>query len=120
MYIAPKPLTESTLDPEILKADKTYARKYDGCAVGDKALYLEAFTFNCRRYIPFEDVERVFKRLAVSKGFFEQGKIYGTIAYLVVLHSGGKETKVKFDIEEQLDLMLSDIKNNTSIPVGKK
>ena len=63
-------------------------------------------------------VKRVFKRLAVTKGFFE-GKVFGTLAYLVVLYDDGKEKTCRFEYEESLDSMLNAIRNNTSIPVGK-
>ena len=63
-------------------------------------------------------MKRVFKRLAVTKGFFE-GKVFGTLAYLVVLYDDGKEKTCRFEYEESLDSMLNAIRNNTSIPVGK-
>jgi hypothetical protein len=102
-----------------LKQDKKSARRYDDCGLGDKALYLGTFGISCTRYIPLVQVERVFKRLAVSKGFFEEGKIYGTLAYLVVKYDGDKEKAFHFTHEEDLDLMLEDFRNNTEIPVGK-
>ena len=39
-------------------------------------------------YIPLSAIEWVYKRLAVTKGFFEEGKIYGTMSYLVVRYDG--------------------------------
>jgi hypothetical protein len=119
MIFAPRALSTTTLLKDELKEDRKSARKYDDCGLGEKALYLGAFGFRCARYIPLGQVERVFKRLAVSKGFFEEGKIYGTLSYLVVRYDGEKEKVCRFTREEDLDLMLEDFRNHTEIPVGK-
>jgi hypothetical protein len=119
MIFAPKPLSDATLGLEELKKDKKNARHYDDCALGDTALYLGAFGLSRNRYIPLSRVDRVFKRLAVSKGFFEEGKIYGTLSYLVVRYDGGKEKVCRFRNEPDLDLMLQDFRKHTAIPVGK-
>jgi hypothetical protein len=119
MLFAPRPLSEATLPVEELKLDKKAARHYDDCGLGEKALYLGAFALSRVQYIPLTQVERVFKRLAVSKGFFEQGKIYGTLSYLVVKYDGGKEKVCRFEHESDLDEMLRDFTKNTNIPVGK-
>jgi hypothetical protein len=115
----PRPLSTIMLLKDELKEDKKSARRYEDCGLGDKALYLGTFGISCARYIPLGQVERIFKRLAVSKGFFEAGKIYGTLAYLVVKYDGGKEQVCRFTHEENLDLMLEDFRNHTAIPVGK-
>jgi hypothetical protein len=120
MLFTPKALCETELTQEELKSDKKSARRYDDCALGDKALYLGAFGLSRVLYVPLTRVERVFKRLAVSKGFFEEGKIYGTLAYLVVKYDGGKEKVCRFQNEPELDLMLHDFSAHTAIPVGKK
>jgi hypothetical protein len=116
----PRPLSTKTLSTDELKEDRKNARKYDDCGLGDKALYLSAFGLSRVQYIPLGQVERVFKRLAVSKGFFEEGKIYGTLAYLVVRYDGGKEKVCRFQNEADLDLMLGDFREHTEIPVGKE
>ena len=71
-------------------------------------------------YIPLDSVKRVYKRLAVSKGFYEPGKIFGSIAYLVIKYDDDKEKVYRFNNEEVLDMMLKDIKSKTNIPVGKE
>jgi hypothetical protein len=120
MIFDPKPLLPSaTLPPSELKEDKKSAQRYEDCGLGEKALYLGTFALRRNRYLPLDKVERVFKRLAVSKGFFEQGKIYGTLSYLVVLYDGGREKVCRFEHEENLDLMLRDFRLRTTIPVGK-
>ena len=68
-------------------------------------------------YIPLAAIERVFKRLAVSKGAFE-GKMYGTLCYLVVRYEG-KEKAFRVTHEENLDAILQAFREKTKIPVGK-
>ena len=118
MYIAPKSLSEATLPADVLREDKQYCTHFDDAGLGKKALYLSAFGISRIRYIPLSRVERVYKRLAVSKGFFEQGKIYGTLSYLVIRYDG-KEKVCRFTHEADVDALLNAFRENTSIPVGK-
>ena len=119
MLIAPKALSSSTLSREELAADKKEAVHYGHCALGKRAVYVGRFgLFSCTHYLPLTRVERVFKRLAVSKGFYE-GKAFGTLSYLVVRYDGGKERQCRFEREDELDMMLSAFRSRTSIPVGK-
>ena len=119
MLIPPRSLSARELPRLELEADKDYINKYEDCGLSKKALYVGAFGLNRRRYIPISEVKRVYKRLAVSKGFYEEGKMYGTISYLVVIYDKDKEEVVRFTREENLDALLNDIRAHTSIPVGK-
>jgi len=118
MYIAPRPLSSAVLQPDELKSDCTAAEHFEDCGLGKKAVYLEAHGIGRRRYIPLDRVDRVFKRLAVSKGYFEQGQIFGSIAYLVVQYEG-TEKKIRFNNEDSLNEMLSAFRSRTGIAVGK-
>lgn len=118
IYIPSKPLGKNILEKEELKHDKQSARHYEDCGLGEKAVYLNSLGLSRISYIPLENVTRVFKRLAVSKGFFEEGKIYGTLSYLVVCYDG-VEKQFRFTHEESVDAMLEDFRVNTDIPVGK-
>ena len=119
MIFPPKSLTSKALSKAELEADKETINKYEDCGLGRKALYVGRFGLGRRRYIPINQVKRVFKRLAVSKGFFEEGKMYGTLAYLVVMYGDNKQEVTRFTREENLDAMLNDIRTHTKIPVGK-
>lgn len=119
MYFAPKPLTSAVLPPEILKEDRQNAKHFEDCGLGRKAVYLEAFGISRCRYIPLDSVNRVYKRLAVSKGFFEPGKIFGSLSYLVIQFDG-REKAIRFTHEENVDEMLETFRADTHIPVGKK
>lgn len=118
MYIPPKALSVKTLPPEILRPDRVCCTHYEDFGLGDKALYVGMFGFSRVGYIPLSAIDRVYKRLGVTKGFFEQGKIYGTLCYLVVCYDG-KQKAYRFTHEENLNALLDAFRENTGIPVGK-
>ena len=118
MYIPPRALSEKTLPPEVLRVDKSCCDHYEDFGLGDKALYLGMYGFSRLGYIPLTAIERVYKRLGVTKGFFEEGKIYGTLCYLVVCYDG-KQKVCRFTREENLDALLDAFRERTQIPVGK-
>ena len=117
MYIPPKALSEHKLPPEKLRPDRKCCAEYEDFGLGDEALYVEYFACSRMAYIPLSAIERVYKRLAVSKGAFE-GKMYGTLCYLVVRYDG-KEKAFRFTHEENLDAILDAFREKTKIPVGK-
>ena len=82
MYIPPKALSNQILPAEVLRPDRVCCTHYEDFGLGDKALYVGMYGFSRVGYIPFSAITRVYKRLGVTKGFFEQGKIYGTLCYL--------------------------------------
>lgn len=118
MYIPSKALSEKTLPPEVLRPDKMFCTHYEDFGLGDEALYVGMYGLGRMGYIPLSGVTRVFKRLGVTKGFFEQGKIYGTLCYLVVCWDG-KQKAFRFTHEENVDALLQAIREKTNIPVGK-
>ena len=117
MYIPPKALSERKLQPDELRIDRKTCTEFEDFGLGDKALYVEYFACGRMGYIPLSAIERVYKRLGVSKGFFE-GKMYGTLCYLVVRFEG-REKAFRFTHEEHLDAILDAFRNQTKIPVGK-
>lgn len=119
MLFPPKSLSARELPPFELEADKETINKYEDCGLSRKALYVGAFGLPRRRYIPIGNIKRVYKRLAVSKGFFDEGKMYATISYLVVIFDKDKEKVLRFTREENLDALLKDISTHTKITVGK-
>ncbi len=118
MLIAPRPLSTVTLSREDLEADKKNALRFDQCALGKRALFVGGFGFSNVYYIPLSRVRRVYKRLAVTKGFYE-GKIFGSMSYLVILYDKDKEKVFRFTHEEDLNDMLNAFRKHTAIPVGK-
>lgn len=119
MLFVPKPLGKGSIASDIIKTDIEKAEKFGKCAVSSKAIYIGNIIRSNSRYVPVSSVDRVFKRLAVTKGFFEGNRVFATIPYLVVVYDGGLEKQVKFDNEEELNLLLDSVKRKTNIPVGK-
>ena len=71
-----KAIGEGRLSPEDLKSDRKNCIHYEETGLGKKALFLPFLGIGRRAYIPLSSIDRVYKRLYVSKGFFEEGKIY--------------------------------------------
>ncbi|MBO7251881.1 MAG: hypothetical protein J6V25_04570 [Oscillospiraceae bacterium] len=117
MYILPKAFSKQTLPPEKLRLDRKFCTEYEDFGLGEEALYLEYLFCNRMGYIPLSAIERVYKRLGVSKGFYE-GKMYGTLCYLVVRFDG-QEKAYRMTHEENLDALLAAFREKTKIPVGK-
>ena len=92
----PQRLGTVTLPDDELTADKKTCRKIGPCGVGEKAIYLNSFYFDRRYYIPISSVERIFKRIAMSKGGFTGKGAFGTLSYLVVVYENGKEKQCNF------------------------
>ena len=119
MLFAPIALSERKFTREELSADVKGRVKFGPCGVGQRALYVNVYVFDRVQYIPIKNVQRVYKRLAVSKGFFESGKVFITLPYLVIDYDNGKQKVCRFTHEEHVDAMLAHIKKNTGIKVGK-
>ena len=107
MIFAPTPIGKKTLDPERLKSDKQACRKFGPCGVGREALYLGGRFLDRRYYIPWKEVKRVFKRVAMSSGGFTGKGIFGSLAFLVVQFGSGEEKECPFKIEADLDRLLA-------------
>ena len=107
MFMKPIPLGHETLDPAGLTADRKDCRRFGPCGAGKRALYLNSFYLDCRYYIPYEEVERVFKRVAMSAGGFSHRGVFASIPYLVVEYDGGKQRQCQFKDEEQVDQLLA-------------
>lgn len=106
MIFKPHPLS-TPLPASELEEDKKHCKKFGPCGVGEKAIYLNSFFLERRYYIPFTSVQRVYKRLAMSKGGFTGKGLFATIPYLVVEYDNGKEQQCNFKFEENVDQLLS-------------
>lgn len=118
MIFAPIAKGSEKLSRAELSEDIKGRKKYGACSLGQKALYLNLWEIDNCRYIPLKSINRVYKRLAVSKGFY-QGTTFGTIAYLVVEYDESKQIVTRFKREEDVNSILQDIKVSTNISVGK-
>ena len=111
----PVKLGNTTLPPEVLKADKKSCKRYGPCGVGEQALYLNSFFIDRRYYVALESVRRVFKRVAMSKGGFTGKGAFGSIPYLVVELDDGSQKQCNFKHEEDVDLLLAHMARSARI-----
>lgn len=110
MLFKPVQLGREALDKDVLIADRKSCKRFGPCGVGERALYLSSFYLNCRYYLPWSGVTRVFKRVAMSKGGFSHKGIFASIPYLVVEYDGGEEKQCTYKYEEQVDQLLACLK----------
>lgn len=114
MIFKPHCLSQTSLSKEELVKDKKNCRKFGPCGVGEKAIYLNSFYFDRRYYIPLSSVKRIYKRIAMSKGGFTGKGLFASIPYLVVEYDNGQEKQCNFKFEENVDQLLSYIRQNYS------
>ncbi len=104
---APTPIGKKTLDELSLKNDKQSCRKFGPCGVGREALYLGGRFLDRRYYIPWKEVKRVFKRVAMSSGGFTGKGVFGSLPFLVVQFGSGGEKECPFKFEADVDRLLA-------------
>lgn len=110
MLFKPAQLGREALDRDVLVKDRKSCKRFGPCGVGEKALYLSSFYLNCRYYLPYGGITRVFKRVAMSKGGYSHKGVFASIPYLVVEYDGGKEKQCTYKYEEQVDQLLAYLK----------
>jgi hypothetical protein len=121
MLIKPRQLGRHSLEDEELHTDKRKCRKIGGCGIGEKALYLNRYMLDRACYILFADVDRVYKRIAMSKGGFSGKGMFASLAYLVVEYDQGKVLQCNFKSEQLVDEFLACIKKeHPGIPIYSK
>ena len=121
MIVAPAPLGGKTLSREVLEADTKACLKYGPCGVGKEALYLGGRFLDRRFYLPWREVRRVFKRVAMSPGGFSGKGVFGTLAFLVVQYGDGREKECPFKFEGDVDKLLAAVeREQPNIPTHSK
>ena len=103
------PLGERTLSGEALRNDKKNCLRVGPCGLGEEALYIGSRYVSRWYYVCWEEVQRVYKRVAMSPGGFSGKGFFGTMAYLVVQLANGKEKTCYFKFEKELDSLLDEI-----------
>ena len=117
MIFPPSPIGKKTLDEDSLQKDKKECRKFGPCGVGKQALYLGGRFLDRRYYIPWKEVKRIFKRVAMSKGGFSGKGVFGSMAFLVVQFGSGVEKECPFKFENDVDRLLACVeKEHPDIP----
>ena len=90
LYFKPAKLGSAGLNDRELKEDRKSCLVFGPCGVGHKALYLNSLFMERRFYIPVSNIQRAYKRVAMSKGGFTGKGIFGSIPYLVVEYDSGE------------------------------
>ena len=117
MIFKPSPIGSRILTPEVLAADRKSSRKFGPCGVGKEALYMGTNYIDRCFYIPWREVKRVFKRVAMSQGAYTGKGAFGALAYLVVQFGNGKEKQSRFRHEADVDRLLAVVeKEHPGIP----
>ena len=106
----PVKLGKESIDDSRLAADKSACRKFGPCGAGDLAVYLNGYFLDRHYYIPYRNISRIYKRVAMSRGGFSGKGIFASIPYLVVEYDGGLEKQCTFKHENQVDDMISYIR----------
>ncbi len=109
MLFAPKLIGMTALDDAALAADCKACEKIGPCGVGEKAVYMGGRWIDRGFYVPYGDIRRIFKRVALSKGGFTGKGMFGAMAYLVVLMKDGREKQSYFKREDEVDRFLARI-----------
>ena len=109
LYLKPRLLGSVGLDDALLKADKKSCVHCGPCGVGEHALYLNSYWLDRRWYIPVSNIQRAYKRVAMSKGGFTGKGIFGAIPYLVVEYGNGEVRQFTFKHEHHVDAMIAEI-----------
>lgn len=105
--MAAKPLGTGVLDEKTVSEDRKNCKKFDQCGIGQKAVYVPSKMSPRAYYIPLDHVERIYQRIAVSRG---SGKAFLTpVLYIVFQYDGGKEKVCYFkyitDADKMFDLL---------------
>ena len=111
LYFKPARLGSAGLNDRDLKEDRKSCLVFGPCGVGQKALYLNSIFMERRCYIPASNIQRAYKRVAMSKGGFTGKGIFGSIPYLVVEYDNGEPVQCTFKHESHVDMMLAEIQH---------
>lgn len=111
------PIGNKHLSSNVLDDDKRNCLRFGPCGAGRQALYLNGRFLNRRFYIVWGEVDRVYKRVAMSKGGFTGKGVFGALPFLVVEH-GGEAQEFPFKHEADVDNLLSHISaEHPEIPI---
>ena len=91
----------------MLDRDASSAMRFGPAGVGDKAVYLGTFLLERHRYIPYEAVRRIYKRIAMTKGGFSGRGVFASASYLVVELNDGGERSCYIGREDVVDSLLA-------------
>ena len=117
MSLLCSPIGKNTLNEYELREDREKCLRFGSCGAGSKALYLSGRFLSRRFYILWDEVDRVYKRVAISKGGFTGKGVFASVPFLIVEH-GGNVREFIFKHESDIDNLLHCISaEHPNIPV---
>ncbi len=109
MFFTPELLGMSAIPKDELKEDRKKCVHVGPCGIGKMALYLNSFFIDRRYYVRYEDIDRIWKQVAMSEGGFTGHGNFASLPYLIVLLKNGKKFQCNFKFEDDVDLLLSEV-----------
>ncbi len=106
MLFPPRLIGTTPLDDAALAEDRRSCEKLGPCGVGKRAVYMGGRYVDRGFYVVYGDVDRIFKRVAMSRGGFTGKGLFGAMAYLVVRLRDGREKQSYFKREDEVDRLL--------------
>ena len=103
----PSPISSFVLPADVLKKDAASAMHFGPAGVGERAVYLGSFLRERSRYIPYDAVSRIYKRVAMTRGGFSGRGIFASAAYLVVEIRDGGERSCYIGREDVMDSLIA-------------
>jgi hypothetical protein len=110
--VKPVLIGQHALSDDDLRRDKSMSEKIGPIGIGRDAIYLNSFYFHMRYYAVWDDVIRVYKQIAMSKGGFTGIGAFGAMSYLVVELTNGTVKRCNFKYERDVDRALAYIEDN--------
>ncbi len=118
MIFAPRKYGNTPLSRDVLAEDRKNCMKIGPVGLGKRALYTNSFYIRRYYYTCWQDIRRIFKRVAMSKGGFSGKGIFAAIPYLVIQKTDGTEQQCNFKFEAEVDQVLEEIqKQHPEIPI---
>ncbi len=108
----PQKFGKTELTEKELKNDRKICIKAGPCGLGRRALYLNTFFLDRRLYVCYEDIERIYKRIAMSAGGFSGRGLFAAVPYLVVELKDKRSRQCNFRSEEDVDSLMRWIGEN--------
>ena len=102
----PQKFGKTELTEKELKNDRKICIKAGPCGLGRRALYLNTFFLDRRLYACYEDIERIYKRIAMSAGGFSGRGVFAAVPYLVVELKDKRSRQCSFRSEEDMDTLM--------------
>ncbi len=121
MIFEPKCIGKLSLATRELEGDLKKSLRVGPCAIGKQAVYLNSFFLDRRFYLRYDDIHRMFKRVAMSKGGFTGKGMFGTMSYLVVEYGQDQTITCNFKYEDDVDRFLEAVaEKHPEIPMHSK